>query len=147
MTGLSARTLIPARRPGEETPESSITLEPHVLIFAREAVKKAIPASSLTAFSSAGFTRRVTAHSLARTVPVVKEGFVFSLTRRSSFGSCPSRVREEMSPVQGIWITLAHHPFAIVSTWFLHQLPFWLHLQYLHLLIHPLCLRVAHLTR
>ena len=104
MTGPSVRTHTRVRRLREETRESSITLEMLALIFVRETVKKGIPVSLLMAFLSVGSTLLVTVPSHAKTVPVVKEGFVFLLTRRSSFGSCPSRVREVMGPVLVIWM-------------------------------------------
>lgn len=107
MTGLSVHTPTRVKRPEEETRESSITLELLVLIFARETAKKVIPASLLTVFLSVGSTLPVTAPSHAKTVLVVKEGFVFSLTRQSSFGSCPSKVREGLGRVQVIRIMLA----------------------------------------
>ena len=113
MTGLSVRTPTRVRRREEETRESSITLEMHALIFARETVKKGIPVSLLMAFLSVGSTLLVTVPSHAKTVPVVKEGFVFSLTRRSSFGFYPSRVRKVMGLVLVIWIMLAY-PYATV---------------------------------
>lgn len=83
-TGLSVPTRIPERRLAAVIPGSTTTPALRVRSSAREAASAAMLASTHTACSSAGFIRRGTGLSHARTARLVDVACASSLTRRSS---------------------------------------------------------------
>lgn len=84
MTGPSVLTPTRVRRPGAATRESTTIRVRLAPISERVIARKAMRASSHTAFSSAGSTQRAIVRSRVRTARAVSEGFVSSRTRQSS---------------------------------------------------------------
>lgn len=87
-TGLTVRTLIPARRLAVVIHVSFITPAIHVLSSVMVRVRKAICASSHTVCSSAGSIRLATVLSRVRTASSAAGESASSPTLLNSFGSC-----------------------------------------------------------
>lgn len=88
MTGLTAPSLIPAKRPAGEIPGGSITPGRFVLSLGEEAVAAEITVSTLMAFLSAGFILLGIGPRHAKTGRIVGGKSVFLRTRHVSYAFC-----------------------------------------------------------